>query len=72
MAYLYVRKNGRIEIREALKEPVGTIIECVIRALEQAEPELAAPSYPIRWLRVQQRKFPLNYEHLMTYRCPHR
>ena len=30
------------EIREALKEPVGQLIECVMRALEQAEPELAA------------------------------
>ena len=30
------------EIREALIEPVGAIIDCVVRALEQAEPELAA------------------------------
>jgi len=30
------------EIREALNEPVGAIIECVIRTLESAEPELAA------------------------------
>ncbi len=30
------------EIREALKEPVGAIIDCVIRTLERAEPELAA------------------------------
>lgn len=30
------------EIREALKEPVGQIIETVIRTLEHAEPELAA------------------------------
>lgn len=30
------------EIREALKEPVGQIIECVLRTLEQVEPELAA------------------------------
>ena len=30
------------EIREALKEPVGTIIECVMRTLERTEPELAA------------------------------
>jgi rod shape-determining protein MreB len=30
------------EIREALKEPVGAIIDCVVRTLERAEPELAA------------------------------
>ncbi len=30
------------EVREALKEPVGQIIDCVLRTLEQAEPELAA------------------------------
>ena len=30
------------EIREALKEPVGQIIEATIRTLERAEPELAA------------------------------
>jgi len=30
------------EIREALKEPVSQIIEAVLRALEHAEPELAA------------------------------
>ncbi|MFQ5414772.1 MAG: rod shape-determining protein [Phycisphaerae bacterium] len=30
------------EIREALKEPVGQIIECVTRTLESVEPELAA------------------------------
>ncbi len=30
------------EIREALKEPVGQIIDCVMRTLERAEPELAA------------------------------
>ena len=30
------------EVREALKEPVGAIIDCVIRTLERAEPELAA------------------------------
>lgn len=30
------------EIREALKEPVGLIVEAVLRALEKAEPELAA------------------------------
>ncbi len=33
---------GSEEVRDALKEPVGQIIECVTRALEQAEPELAA------------------------------
>jgi rod shape-determining protein MreB len=33
---------GSGEIRDALKEPVGQIAECVIRALEQTEPELAA------------------------------
>jgi rod shape-determining protein MreB len=30
------------EIREALKEPVGLIVESVVRTLEKAEPELAA------------------------------
>jgi rod shape-determining protein MreB len=30
------------EIGEALREPVGQIIDCVIRTLEKAEPELAA------------------------------
>ncbi len=30
------------EICEALKEPIGQIIDCVIRTLEKAEPELAA------------------------------
>lgn len=30
------------EIRDALKEPIGLIIECVLRVLEKAEPELAA------------------------------
>ncbi len=30
------------EIREALKEPVSSIIECVTQTLERAEPELAA------------------------------
>jgi len=30
------------EIREALKEPIGAIINAVIRTLEKAEPELAA------------------------------
>lgn len=30
------------EIRESLKEPVGAIIEAVLRVLEHAEPELAA------------------------------
>ncbi|WP_204845145.1 MULTISPECIES: rod shape-determining protein [Sedimentisphaera] len=30
------------EIREALKEPVSSIIECVTQTLEKAEPELAA------------------------------
>ena len=30
------------EVREALKEPVGSIIDCVTRTLEKAEPELAA------------------------------
>ena len=30
------------EVREALKEPVGAIIDAVIRTLEKAEPELAA------------------------------
>ena len=30
------------EVREALKEPVGLIVEAVVRTLERAEPELAA------------------------------
>jgi len=30
------------EIREALKEPVGLMVEAVVRVLEKAEPELAA------------------------------
>jgi rod shape-determining protein MreB len=30
------------EVRESLREPIGQIIECVIRTLEKAEPELAA------------------------------
>lgn len=30
------------EVREALKEPVGAIIDCVTRTLERAEPELSA------------------------------
>ncbi len=30
------------EVREALQEPVGHIIDCVLRTLERAEPELAA------------------------------
>ena len=30
------------EIREALSEPVGQVVECVTRTLENAEPELAA------------------------------
>lgn len=30
------------EIREALKEPVGSIVDAVLRTLEQVEPELAA------------------------------
>jgi len=30
------------EVREALKEPVGSIIDCVTRTLERAGPELAA------------------------------
>ena len=30
------------EIREALREPIGLIIECVTRTLERAEPELSA------------------------------
>ena len=30
------------EIRDALQEPVGQIIDCVMRTLENAEPELAA------------------------------
>jgi len=31
-----------MEIREALNEPIGQIIACVMRTLEAAEPELAA------------------------------
>jgi rod shape-determining protein MreB len=31
-----------VEVREALKEPIGQIIDCVLRTLERAEPELAA------------------------------
>jgi rod shape-determining protein MreB len=30
------------EIREALREPIGSIIDCCMRTLERAEPELAA------------------------------
>jgi rod shape-determining protein MreB len=30
------------EVREALREPIGAIIDCVTRTLEKAEPELAA------------------------------
>ena len=30
------------EVREALREPIGAIIDCVTRTLEQTEPELAA------------------------------
>jgi len=30
------------EVREALKEPLGAIIDCVTRTLEKAQPELAA------------------------------
>ncbi len=30
------------EIREAMKEPIGNILDCVTRTLERAEPELAA------------------------------
>ena len=30
------------EVREALREPLGAIIDCVTRTLERAEPELAA------------------------------
>ena len=30
------------EVREALKEPIGAIIDCVTRTLEKAQPELAA------------------------------
>ena len=33
---------GSEEVREALKEPVGLIVDTVIRTLEKAEPELAA------------------------------
>jgi rod shape-determining protein MreB len=33
---------GSDEVREALKEPIGLIVECVVRTLEKAEPELAA------------------------------
>ena len=35
------KENG-MEIREALSEPIGQIIACVMRTLEAAEPELAA------------------------------
>jgi len=35
-------KVSSLEIRDALKEPVGQIIDCVLRTLERAEPELAA------------------------------
>jgi len=30
------------EIRESMKEPIGSILDCVTRTLERAEPELAA------------------------------
>jgi rod shape-determining protein MreB len=30
------------EVRDALSEPIGQIVECVTRTLENAEPELAA------------------------------
>ena len=30
------------EIREALREPIGQILDCVSRTLEKVEPELAA------------------------------
>ncbi len=30
------------EVREAMREPIGSIIDCVMRTLERAEPELAA------------------------------
>jgi rod shape-determining protein MreB len=30
------------EIRESLKEPIGLIVECVMRTLEKADPELSA------------------------------
>jgi len=30
------------EVRESMREPVGAIIDCVLRTLEKAEPELAA------------------------------
>ncbi len=30
------------EVREAMREPVGAIIDCVLRTLEKAQPELAA------------------------------
>ncbi|UCG33601.1 MAG: rod shape-determining protein MreB, partial [Phycisphaerales bacterium] len=30
------------EVRQALSEPIGQIIDCVLRTLEKAEPELAA------------------------------
>jgi rod shape-determining protein MreB len=33
---------GSEEVREALKEPLGLIVEAVVRTLEKAEPELAA------------------------------
>lgn len=35
-----VVKSG--EVREALKEPVGQIVDSVLQTLEQVEPELAA------------------------------
>ena len=33
---------GSEEVREALKEPIGLIVEAAVRTLEKAEPELAA------------------------------
>jgi rod shape-determining protein MreB len=33
---------SNVEVREALSEPIGAIIACVMRTLESAEPELAA------------------------------
>ncbi len=33
---------GSEEVREALKEPIGLIVEATVRTLEKAEPELAA------------------------------
>ena len=30
------------EVREAMREPIGAIIDCVLRTLEKAQPELAA------------------------------